>query len=88
MAAMILYPAIDLKDGQCVRVVRGDRGELIDGSLSDRAKRVASGGIATAIGIASCVCVFFGEKQRSSQSASQAILQVIHSLILVPKTCG
>jgi phosphoribosylformimino-5-aminoimidazole carboxamide ribotide isomerase len=24
MAAMILYPAIDLKDGQCVRVVRGD----------------------------------------------------------------
>jgi phosphoribosylformimino-5-aminoimidazole carboxamide ribotide isomerase len=21
---MILYPAIDLKDGQCVRVVRGD----------------------------------------------------------------
>ncbi|MBV8593348.1 MAG: 1-(5-phosphoribosyl)-5-[(5-phosphoribosylamino)methylideneamino]imidazole-4-carboxamide isomerase [Caulobacteraceae bacterium] len=24
MAAVILYPAIDLKDGQCVRVVRGD----------------------------------------------------------------
>jgi len=24
MAPMILYPAIDLKDGQCVRVVRGD----------------------------------------------------------------
>jgi phosphoribosylformimino-5-aminoimidazole carboxamide ribotide isomerase len=24
MAAMILYPAIDLKDGQCVRVIRGD----------------------------------------------------------------
>jgi phosphoribosylformimino-5-aminoimidazole carboxamide ribotide isomerase len=24
MAAMILYPAIDLKDGECVRVVRGD----------------------------------------------------------------
>jgi phosphoribosylformimino-5-aminoimidazole carboxamide ribotide isomerase len=24
MATMILYPAIDLKDGQCVRVIRGD----------------------------------------------------------------
>ncbi len=26
VAAMILYPAIDLKDGQCVRVVRGRSG--------------------------------------------------------------
>ncbi|HEY3811821.1 MAG TPA: HisA/HisF-related TIM barrel protein, partial [Caulobacteraceae bacterium] len=24
MAAVILYPAIDLKDGQCVRVTHGD----------------------------------------------------------------
>ena len=24
MAAMILFPAIDLKDGQCVRLLRGD----------------------------------------------------------------
>jgi phosphoribosylformimino-5-aminoimidazole carboxamide ribotide isomerase len=27
VATLILYPAIDLKDGQCVRVVRGDLGQ-------------------------------------------------------------
>ena len=29
---MILYPAIDLKDGQCVRVVHGDPMKIVVGS--------------------------------------------------------
>ncbi|RAK58236.1 1-(5-phosphoribosyl)-5-[(5-phosphoribosylamino)methylideneamino]imidazole-4-carboxamide isomerase [Phenylobacterium deserti] len=37
---MILYPAIDLKDGQCVRVVRGDLGQatVFNASPADQAK--------------------------------------------------
>ncbi|MDE2488129.1 MAG: 1-(5-phosphoribosyl)-5-[(5-phosphoribosylamino)methylideneamino]imidazole-4-carboxamide isomerase [Alphaproteobacteria bacterium] len=43
---MILYPAIDLKDGQCVRVVRGDLGQatVFNASPADQARAWASGG--------------------------------------------
>ena len=43
---MILYPAIDLKDGQCVRVVRGDLGQatVFNASPADQARTWAAGG--------------------------------------------
>ncbi|RAK53597.1 1-(5-phosphoribosyl)-5-[(5-phosphoribosylamino)methylideneamino]imidazole-4-carboxamide isomerase [Phenylobacterium soli] len=46
MAPLILYPAIDLKDGQCVRVVRGDLGQatVFNSSPADQARAWADGG--------------------------------------------
>lgn len=43
---MILYPAIDLKDGQCVRVVHGDldTATIFNASPADQARKWASGG--------------------------------------------
>ncbi|HEV2532996.1 1-(5-phosphoribosyl)-5-[(5-phosphoribosylamino)methylideneamino]imidazole-4-carboxamide isomerase [Phenylobacterium sp.] len=43
---MILYPAIDLKDGQCVRVVRGDLGQatVFNASPADQARAWVAGG--------------------------------------------
>ena len=43
---MILYPAIDLKDGQCVRVVRGDLGQatVFNASPADQARAWAQSG--------------------------------------------
>ena len=43
---MILYPAIDLKDGQCVRVVRGDLNDatIFNASPGDQAKIWAEDG--------------------------------------------
>ena len=43
---MILYPAIDLKDGQCVRVIRGDLGQatVFNASPADQARAWAAGG--------------------------------------------
>ena len=43
---MILYPAIDLKDGQCVRVVQGDLGRatVFNASPADQARAWAEGG--------------------------------------------
>ena len=43
---MILYPAIDLKDGQCVRVVRGDLGQatVFNASPADQARTWAAQG--------------------------------------------
>ncbi len=43
---MILYPAIDLKDGQCVRVVQGDLGQatVFNASPADQARAWADGG--------------------------------------------
>jgi phosphoribosylformimino-5-aminoimidazole carboxamide ribotide isomerase len=46
VAPVILYPAIDLKDGQCVRVVRGDLGQatVFNASPADQACAWADGG--------------------------------------------
>jgi phosphoribosylformimino-5-aminoimidazole carboxamide ribotide isomerase len=46
VAALILYPAIDLKDGQCVRVVQGDLGRatVFNASPADQARAWAEGG--------------------------------------------
>jgi len=46
VATVILYPAIDLKDGQCVRVVRGDLGQatVFNASPADQARTWAAGG--------------------------------------------
>jgi phosphoribosylformimino-5-aminoimidazole carboxamide ribotide isomerase len=46
MAAMILYPAIDLKDGQCVRVVRGDfaTATVFNDDPADQARTWAAAG--------------------------------------------
>ena len=43
---MILYPAIDLKDGQCVRVLRGDldKATIFNNSPADQARLWADGG--------------------------------------------
>jgi phosphoribosylformimino-5-aminoimidazole carboxamide ribotide isomerase len=43
---VILYPAIDLKDGQCVRVVQGDLGQatVFNASPADQARAWAEGG--------------------------------------------
>lgn len=43
---MILYPAIDLKDGQCVRLVRGDMDQatVFNDSPADQARRFAEAG--------------------------------------------
>ena len=43
---MILYPAIDLKDGQCVRVVQGDLGRatVFNASPADQARTWTEGG--------------------------------------------
>ena len=43
---MILYPAIDLKDGECVRVVRGDLGQatVFNASPADQARAWVAGG--------------------------------------------
>ena len=43
---MILYPAIDLKDGQCVRVVRGDldQATVFNASPADQARAWVEGG--------------------------------------------
>jgi len=43
---LILYPAIDLKDGQCVRVVQGDLGRatVFNASPADQARAWAEGG--------------------------------------------
>ncbi|MBN8532232.1 MAG: 1-(5-phosphoribosyl)-5-[(5-phosphoribosylamino)methylideneamino]imidazole-4-carboxamide isomerase [Alphaproteobacteria bacterium] len=43
---MILYPAIDLKDGQCVRLLRGamDQATVFSTSPADQAKRFAEAG--------------------------------------------
>lgn len=43
---MILYPAIDLKDGQCVRVVHGDldTATVFNNSPADQARAWAAGG--------------------------------------------
>jgi phosphoribosylformimino-5-aminoimidazole carboxamide ribotide isomerase len=46
VAPVILYPAIDLKDGQCVRVVQGDLGQatVFNASPADQARAWAGGG--------------------------------------------
>jgi phosphoribosylformimino-5-aminoimidazole carboxamide ribotide isomerase len=46
VAPVILYPAIDLKDGQCVRVVQGDLGQatVFNASPADQARTWAAGG--------------------------------------------
>jgi len=43
---MILYPAIDLKDGQCVRLLRGDMGKatVFNASPVDQARRFVADG--------------------------------------------
>jgi phosphoribosylformimino-5-aminoimidazole carboxamide ribotide isomerase len=43
---VILYPAIDLKDGQCVRVIRGDLGQatVFNASPADQARAWVDGG--------------------------------------------
>ena len=43
---MILYPAIDLKDGQCVRVLQGDlsKATVFNNSPADQARAWADGG--------------------------------------------
>jgi len=43
---LILYPAIDLKDGECVRVVRGDLGQatVFNASPADQARAWVAGG--------------------------------------------
>jgi phosphoribosylformimino-5-aminoimidazole carboxamide ribotide isomerase len=43
---MILYPAIDLKDGQCVRLVRGDMDQatVFNDSPADQARHFAAAG--------------------------------------------
>lgn len=45
---MILYPAIDLKGGQCVRLLRGDMDQatVFNDSPADQARRFASDGFA------------------------------------------
>ena len=45
---MILYPAIDLKDGQCVRLLRGemDRATVFNDDPADQARRFADAGFA------------------------------------------
>jgi phosphoribosylformimino-5-aminoimidazole carboxamide ribotide isomerase len=46
VATVILYPAIDLKDGQCVRVVHGDldTATVFNASPADQARAWADGG--------------------------------------------
>jgi phosphoribosylformimino-5-aminoimidazole carboxamide ribotide isomerase len=46
VATVILYPAIDLKDGQCVRVLHGDLGTatVFNDSPADQARAWADGG--------------------------------------------
>jgi phosphoribosylformimino-5-aminoimidazole carboxamide ribotide isomerase len=46
VAPVILYPAIDLKDGQCVRVLQGDlnRATVFNNSPADQAKTFAEAG--------------------------------------------
>jgi phosphoribosylformimino-5-aminoimidazole carboxamide ribotide isomerase len=46
VATVILYPAIDLKDGQCVRVVHGDldTATVFNASPADQARQWAQGG--------------------------------------------
>src|SRR6185369_15869011 len=46
VAPVILYPAIDLKDGQCVRVVHGDlaTATVFNASPADQARAWADGG--------------------------------------------
>lgn len=46
MAAMILFPAIDLKDGQCVRLKRGamDEATVFNDSPADQAREFAQAG--------------------------------------------
>lgn len=48
MAAMILYPAIDLKDGQCVRLVRGEMSAatVFNADPADQARRWERAGFA------------------------------------------
>jgi phosphoribosylformimino-5-aminoimidazole carboxamide ribotide isomerase len=45
---VILYPAIDLKDGQCVRLVRGDMAQatVFNAAPADQARRFAEAGAA------------------------------------------
>jgi phosphoribosylformimino-5-aminoimidazole carboxamide ribotide isomerase len=45
---MILYPAIDLKEGRCVRLLRGDMAQstVFNDSPADQAKRFAADGFA------------------------------------------
>ena len=45
---MILYPAIDLKDGQCVRLLRGamDQATVFNADPADQAKKFAAAGAA------------------------------------------
>ncbi|MGE5566661.1 MAG: 1-(5-phosphoribosyl)-5-[(5-phosphoribosylamino)methylideneamino]imidazole-4-carboxamide isomerase [Parcubacteria group bacterium] len=46
MAAVILYPAIDLKDGQCVRLLHGDmdKATVFNNSPADQARQFAKDG--------------------------------------------
>src|SRR3954470_5923134 len=46
MAPMILYPAIDLKDGQCVRLLHGDmdKATVFNASPADQAEQFARAG--------------------------------------------
>jgi phosphoribosylformimino-5-aminoimidazole carboxamide ribonucleotide (ProFAR) isomerase len=46
VATLILYPAIDLKDGECVRVVRGDLGQatVFNADPADQARTWANAG--------------------------------------------
>ena len=45
---MILYPAIDLKDGQCVRLLRGDMGNatIFNADPADQARKFSGAGAA------------------------------------------
>jgi phosphoribosylformimino-5-aminoimidazole carboxamide ribotide isomerase len=46
VAALILYPAIDLKAGQCVRVLHGDldTATVFNSSPADQARQFADAG--------------------------------------------
>src|SRR5579872_240869 len=43
---MILFPAIDLKDGRCVRLIKGDMGQvtIFNDSPADQAQRFVAAG--------------------------------------------
>ncbi len=77
---MILYPAIDLKDGQCVRLVRGDMDQatVFNRDPADQARKFAAAG-ATWIHVVDLDGAFAGKPKNAA--AVDAIVKAVHAKI-------
>jgi len=80
VAAVILYPAIDLKEGSCVRLLRGDMGNatVFNRDPADQARKFAAAG-AVWIHVVDLDGAFAGKPKNAA--AVEAILKAVQAKI-------